>query len=107
MARHIGELLSFYRAGMQRSFGLDIAPMHDVCEIIPYVRDGLPTYQPCHVDVELAGRFTRGMTVCDLRNLTEEGRATRGGREPNALVALHSAARAVIRDVVDTILSYR
>lgn len=72
----------------------------------PYFREGLLTCRSCHVDVELAGRLTRGMTVCDLRNLTEEGRAMRGGREPNVLVAVDSAARALIGDVADTILSY-
>ena len=30
----------------------------------------------------------------------------RGGREPNLLVAVDSAVRALIGDVVDTILSY-
>ncbi len=35
VARHIGILLSFYRARTQRIFGLDIAPMHDVCAIPP------------------------------------------------------------------------
>ncbi len=30
----------------------------------------------------------------------------RGGREPNVLVAVDSAARALIGDVADTILSY-
>ena len=43
VARHIGELLSFYRARTQRIFGLDIAPMHDVCAIPPYFREGLLT----------------------------------------------------------------
>jgi inosine-uridine nucleoside N-ribohydrolase len=106
VARHIGELLHFYRSRQQQFFGLDIAPMHDVCAIIPYVREGLVKYRHCHIDVELSGRLTRGMTVCDLRTLTAEGRAARGSGEPNAMVAIETDARALIADVVDTMLSY-
>jgi inosine-uridine nucleoside N-ribohydrolase len=106
VARHIGELLRFYRGRQQAFFGLDIAPMHDVCAIIPYVHPEFITYRHCHVDVELAGRLTRGMTVCDLRTLTEEGRAARGSGVPNALVAIETDARALIGHVVETMLTY-
>ncbi len=106
VAHHIGELLRFYRMRQQQFFGLDIAPMHDVCAIIPYVHDNLIDYRHCHVGVELNGKLTRGMTVCDLRTLTEEGRAARGSGEPNALVAIETKARALIGHVVDTMLSY-
>lgn len=106
VARHIGELLRFYRGRQQAIFGLDIAPMHDVCAIVPHVADGLIAYRHCHVDVELSGGLTRGMTVCDLRTLTAEGRAMRGSGAPNALVATDSQARALIGQVIDTLLSY-
>lgn len=106
VARHIGELLRFYRGRQQAIFGLDIAPMHDVCAIIPHVVDGLITYRHVNVGVELAGSQTRGMTVCDLRTLTAEGRAMRGSGPPNALVAVESQARALIATVIDTLLSY-
>jgi inosine-uridine nucleoside N-ribohydrolase len=46
-----------------------------------------------------------GMTVCDLRPLTTEGRRARGGAEPNARVAIQSDARRLIDAVVDTMLS--
>lgn len=106
VARHIGELLRFYRMRQQQFFGLDIAPMHDVCAIIPYVKEGLVEYRHCHVDVELNGRLTRGMTVCDLRTLTDEGKAARGSGAANALVAIETKARALIGEVVDTMLTY-
>ena len=106
VARPIGELLSFYRAKQQQFFGLDIAPMHDVCAIVPYVREGMLTYRHCNVGVELAGALTRGMTVCDMRRLTAEGRAMRGSGAANALVAVESDARRLIDDVVETLLSY-
>lgn len=106
VARHIGELLAFYRGRQQAFFGLDIAPMHDVCAIIPYVHEGLIEYRHCNVGVELAGTLTRGMTVCDLRTLTPEGKAARGSGEANALVAVETKARELIGRVVDTMLSY-
>lgn len=106
VAHHIGELLSFYLQRQKARFGFDIATMHDVCAIVPYVLEDAIEYQHCHVDVELAGRFTRGMTVCDLRTLTAEGRAERGSGEPNALVAVRADTRRLIGHVVETLLSY-
>ena len=106
VAQRIGDLLAFYRGKQNEMFGFDIAPMHDVCAVIPYVRDGLLTYRHCHVAVELHGALTRGMTVCDLRSLTADGRALRGSGEPNAQVAIASDARRLIDDVLETLLSY-
>src|SRR4051794_5949549 len=37
MAALIGDLMGFYLAGQNRVFGLSVAPMHDVCAIVPYV----------------------------------------------------------------------
>jgi inosine-uridine nucleoside N-ribohydrolase len=106
VARPIGDLLDFYLGRQRAIFGLNIAPMHDVCAIVPYVHDDLLTYRHCHVGVELAGTLTRGMTVCDLRTLTEEGIAMRGSGAPNALVAIESDARRLIDEVVATLLTY-
>jgi inosine-uridine nucleoside N-ribohydrolase len=106
VARHIADLLAFYRGKQQALFGLDIAPMHDVCAVIPHVREGMLEYRRCNVGVELAGTLTRGMTVVDTRTLTPEGKAMRGSGDENALVATRSNARALIDDVVETLLSY-
>jgi inosine-uridine nucleoside N-ribohydrolase len=106
VARHIGELLAFYLRKQRERVGFDIAPMHDVCAIVPYVEPALVEYRRCHVGVELNGRLTRGMTVCDLRTLTPEGRAERGVGGPSALVAIRTEARRLIDHVVETLLSY-
>jgi len=59
------------------------------------------------VEVECAGQFTRGMTVCDLRNKRATGTgAIRDARPPNARVALRSDARRLIATVIDTVLTY-
>jgi inosine-uridine nucleoside N-ribohydrolase len=102
----IADLLAFYRERQQHFFALDLAPMHDVCAVVPYVDESLLTYRECHVAVELQGRFTRGMTVCDLRGLRPEIRELRGGDAPNARVAVASDAQRLIDHVVDTILTY-
>jgi inosine-uridine nucleoside N-ribohydrolase len=106
VARAIADLLAFYLGKQAEMFGFDIAPMHDVCAIVPYVDESLLTYRHCHVAVELAGSLTRGMTVCDLRTLTETGRSLRGSGEPNALVAVRSDARRLIGHVIETLLLY-
>lgn len=106
VAKHIADLLVFYRGRQQQFFGLDLAPMHDVCAIVPYIDASLITYKECHVAVELNGTHTRGMTVCDLRPLGPEGRKARGGKEPNAKVAIASDAKRLIDHVVDTLLTY-
>jgi len=106
VARQVGELLAFYLRRQRELLGLEIAPMHDVCAIVPYVDASLIEYRLCRVDVELHGTHTRGMTVCDLRRLSAEARRARGSGEPNVRVALQSDARPLIDGVVKTMLSY-
>jgi inosine-uridine nucleoside N-ribohydrolase len=106
VAGHIADLLEFYLGKQRQYFGLNVAPMHDVCAVVPYVCDDMLTYRHCNVQVELNGTLTRGMTVCDLRTLTDEGKAMRGSGEANALVAVEPDARRLIGHVVDTMLTY-
>lgn len=106
VARHVGELLRFYLGKQRQRLGFDIAPLHDVCAIVPYVQAGLIEYRHCHVDVELNGRLTRGMTVCDLRTLTPARRSEGGAGEANAHLAIRSEAQRLIDHVVSTLLSY-
>lgn len=106
VARTIGDLLAFYRARQQEYFGLDIAPMHDVCAIVPHVEPDLIQYRHCHVGVELTGTLTRGMTVCDLRGLTPAGQAMCAAEAPNARVAVAVDAERLIAGVVGTLLGY-
>jgi inosine-uridine nucleoside N-ribohydrolase len=68
----------------------------------PNVHDDMLTYRHCSVQVELNGTLTRGVRVCDLRTLTDEGKAMRGSGDANAL----SEARRLVEHVVDTILTY-
>ena len=102
----IADLMQFYLDGQKRVFGLDIAPMHDVCAVFPFVRPDLLTFVEAAVEVELAGRLTRGMTVCDLRNKRAGGTgAIQEARRPNARVAVASDARPLIAEVIDVVLA--
>jgi purine nucleosidase len=52
-------------------------------------------FQPARVDIELQGRFTRGMTVCDFRT---------GPQKPaNVQVAMEAGGEAVMRQMLDAV----
>jgi purine nucleosidase len=60
--------------------GPDGPAVHDVCAVAAVAEPGLLTCLPARVEVEIAGRWTAGMTVTDF---------TAGAGECNALVAVH------------------
>jgi inosine-uridine nucleoside N-ribohydrolase len=100
-------LMEFYLAKQKSAYDLDVAPMHDVCAIVPYVAPDLIRYLHTSVRVELAGKWTRGMTVCDLRNVQRNhGSGMSSALSPNAHVAIESKARKLINLVLDTLLTY-
>ena len=61
----IADLLDFYLANQRERSGITIAPMHDVCAVLPYAYSGLIEYAHTRVEIELIGTHTRGMTLCD------------------------------------------
>lgn len=105
-AAAVADLMQFYLEGQRRVFGLEIAPMHDVCALFPFVRPDLLTFVEASVEIELAGRLTRGMTVCDLRNKRAGGTGEiRDAKAPNARVAIASDPRPLISEVIDAVLA--
>jgi len=103
----IADLMQFYLGRQRVGYGLDIAPMHDVCAIVPYVDDSLLQYRHTSARIELTGTHTRGMTVCDLRHPKGSAEPSlRNRSDPNALVAVEVRSRALIDRVIDTILDY-
>lgn len=108
VAGTIADLMAFYLDRQERIYGLTVAPMHDVCALVPYVAPELITDIATSVRVELAGTFTRGMTVCDLRGVRPGStQKITAATHANARVALAAQSRALIDLVVDTLLSYR
>ncbi len=103
----IADLLAFYLARQRESFGLDLAPMHDVCAIIPYAFPDLIRYGQTTVQVELGGALTRGMTVCDLRAFHPGTRLpAQLAKDGHVQVALEAESRLLIDRVIETILAY-
>ena len=82
---------------LTRQSELTGATMHDACAVAWVIYPSLITAVPMHIDIELHGALTRGMTVCDYRHLRGtvpavdlERTPTMGyrGEEPNAEAAL-------------------
>jgi inosine-uridine nucleoside N-ribohydrolase len=107
VAAVIGDLMGFYLAGQNRVFNLLVAPIHDVCAVVPYVAPELIRYVETSVKVELAGMYTRGMTVCDLRGVRPGAAADiRPAGHATTKLAVEAAGRPLIDLVVDAVLSF-
>jgi purine nucleosidase len=78
VARGVVGMLRFYREQQKRAGGAAEPPVHDPCAVARVTRPELVPCRDAHVEVELAGKFTTGMTVVDFR--------LRDGAQPNALV---------------------
>jgi inosine-uridine nucleoside N-ribohydrolase len=103
----IAGLMEFYLERQRHMYRLTVAPMHDVCAIVPYVYPDLITFLHTSARIETAGTYTRGMTVCDLRHPNGSAETTlRNRTEPNARVAVDADSRALIATVLDTLLTY-
>ena len=103
----IADLMQFYLNRQNDMYGLTIAPMHDVCAIIPYVRPDLIEFLHTSARIELTGTYTRGMTVCDVRHPKGSIEPSlRNRTEPNAYVAVSAKSRELIDIVIETLLTY-
>jgi inosine-uridine nucleoside N-ribohydrolase len=108
VSRAVADIASYYMSRQREVMSIDGAPMHDVCAIVPYVRSELIEYEDVPVEVELASRLTRGMTVVDRRSLRPGAqlKSVRPKRQPNASLAVNVNVRGVINDIVETMLAY-
>lgn len=107
VGRTMADLQEFYARRSQQTFGLEGAPMHDTCAILPFVLPGLVTHRAAHVHVELASPVLRGTTAADLRTL--QGDIPPGihrSPAPNAQVAVAIDAEAAVGACVDAMIAY-
>ena len=103
----IADLMQFYLNRQGDMYGLTLAPMHDVCAIIPYVYPDLIQFLHTSIRVELTGTYTRGMTVCDVRHPRGSAEMSlRNRTEPNGLVAVSAKSRELIEKVIATLEQY-
>lgn len=68
VARFSAELLEFFINAYEDSYGEAIGPLHDPCSVLAVTHPHLFSSEHRHVDVELYGTLTRGMTVVDRRS---------------------------------------
>jgi len=61
----VSELIEFYRQYHYKVEGFPGCTLHDPCAIAALVHPEIFTAEQCHVDIELSGKLTRGMTVID------------------------------------------
>lgn len=107
VASVVADLMEFYLGRQRELYRLNVAPMHDVCAIVPYVYPDLITFLHTSARIETTGTYSRGMTVCDLRH--PDGSAVtslRNRTEPNALIAIDAKSRDLISAVLDSLLEY-
>lgn len=70
------DLLDYFLGAYARASGAArSAPMHDPCAVLALTDPALFTREALRVEVELRGERTRGMTVCDQRDLHRRGTA--------------------------------
>lgn len=128
VGRVCADLLGFYGRRVSARTGLAGAPLHDPCAVAWTIDPTLVQASWMHVDVELRGQLTRGMTVCDTRpvpdvagetarqpihdaaageNGSQDAGVQRGRRPPrNAEVGLRLDVARFFDLFIETVLSY-
>ena len=93
----VAEVLTFFsEAYSNHYFGKKVGPLHDPCAVFALTHPELFEFKRFHVDVELTGTLTRGMTVVDQRQ-------TKTRKPDNTTVAMAIDAPvgfALIRDAL-------
>ena len=64
-ARFTTELLDFFAEAYEQDQDMPDPPVHDPCAVAVVIDPEVMTTRPAHVEVELTGQFTSGMTVID------------------------------------------
>jgi inosine-uridine nucleoside N-ribohydrolase len=107
VARTFGGLLGFFRQRLSEIHGLSTASLHDPCALVPLIAPEMITYVNCPVEIELGNGVTRGMTVCDFRNLTSAKLENiRARSDANCQVAVSVDARILVDHIMEAILGW-
>ena len=106
VAAFIGRIMRFYRDRQIVVSGLDIAPQHDACAVLPYLAPHLARYVECRAAVELDGLLTSGMVVFE-RRPEEMQRSLPSRFADRRTIRLCTAlSAAVIDTIMEAILAY-
>lgn len=111
VGRVCADLVDAYIGRVRALVGIDSAALHDPCAVAWLIEPGLIDARAMHVDVELAGELTRGMTVCDARPLDGGPLGAnlappRGGRAANAEVGLRLDVARFLDLLLDALARY-
>ncbi len=95
----VGQLYAYMHTRMEELVGERRAALHDPCAVLALTHPHLFEFAQLHVDVEVEGELTRGMTVVDQR----ESRATAA---PNADIGMRIDDEEAWALVVQTLQTY-
>ncbi|MEI8332712.1 MAG: nucleoside hydrolase [Chloroflexota bacterium] len=98
VALAVAGLLAYFQAFHERTYGWAGTPIHDAVAVAHLVAPSLVRTAAVNVEIETAGRWTRGRTVVDLRRVT--------GRPPNAHVGLDIDRERFVALLEESIRSY-
>lgn len=109
------ELVDYFIQACYDNANIKGANLHDACAVAWVIDSDLIKSVPMHIDVELNGNLTRGMTVCDYRHLRgsdpevdlyREATMEYRGAKPNALGALELDFEGFLDLLYKTLKSY-
>ena len=115
-ANFAADLTEFFIDTTIKSASLSGANMHDACAVAWLINPDLIKSAEMHIDIELKGELTRGMTVCDYRHLRgvepavdlyREPQMEFRGKQPNAEAALELDFPGFMNLLYKTLAEYR
>lgn len=92
------QLLDYYSQNLKKLFGVKCGSIHDACAVAWLIDPTLIRYEEMHVAIELSGRLTRGMSVCDRRHIGRSRSRIMGGEGVQSSQA-HNAEVGISLDV--------
>jgi inosine-uridine nucleoside N-ribohydrolase len=98
VASFAADLLAFYADTYLRVFGFADPPVHDPCAVATVILPDIIKAHSMHVEIETAGEWTTGRTVCDIYGKLD--------KHPNARVGYALDVACFWDMVIDTLLSY-
>ncbi len=108
VAQAVADLATYYMERQRAVYGVDGAPMHDSCALMPFVAPSLIRQEEVSIEVELASPLSRGMTIVDRRPIQPglQLKSVRPKKPSNARMAAEIDVRGVIAELRTAILSY-
>lgn len=91
------ELVDFYTKFHSEQYGTSATAQHDALAVASLIKPDLVKAQKLNVNVECVGTYTRGMTVTDVKRISNA--------EPNVEVALEVDASGFNRFLIDRIVA--